>query len=514
MTLTNPTPKLAELRDELDQLATQNTSGRRARRAATTDPAPEGSTPSGNGVLADPVHEPNGYSPQRRKWLSRIGFYVPTAHGAPSTTRQSELLNTGMLSAPTSVEGVLIGDDTLTLTMVAWDPVTAYYLGLVDSPNVVVLGDVGSGKSSLLKTCYLLRPMILKDIRFVVIDKKPNGTAAPGADGVEALVGEYHQVAEAADVTPIRFEIGGGGSCINILDPDLLPDDAKGVGTLGILTRACELLEGGQPLTALQRKALRDTLRRVRTAHAAAGTVPVLQDLIDALYQGDVPTGTRLRPNASDALYMASVHVAAVLEQLVEEMPGLFDGPTSEDVRFDDKLTVFDINALPEEGAALNIVVMLINVWVLGSLRQLRRQGKEIVTYFLVDEGWYLVGGPMGKVIRSNAKLSRGLGLVNIVGLHHISDIPADDPAIAFVKEAGTMHLYRQARSDDAEMVERIANLQPGAASLLQTLSKGEHLLKAGLKPEIRVRHLRSRVETTLTNTDGGLTGGRERKAA
>jgi hypothetical protein len=70
-------------------------------------------------------------------------------------------------------------------------------------------------------------------------------------------------------------------------------------------------------------------------------------------------------------------------------------------------------------------------------------------TNFIAEEGWHLLGGPGGKVIRSKSKLSRGLGVSIVSALHHISDVPAGSEAIAMIKEAQTLHLFRQEHDDD-----------------------------------------------------------------
>ena len=92
-----------------------------------------------------------------------------------TTTRQAEVLNTAVIAPPTDDRGLLIGADTLSHAPVAHDPFTAYARGLITSPSCTVVGNVGSGKSSLLMTCYVLRPLILRGRRVVILDKKPRG---------------------------------------------------------------------------------------------------------------------------------------------------------------------------------------------------------------------------------------------------------------------------------------------------------------------------------------------------
>lgn len=84
--------------------------------------------------------------------------------------------------------------------MIAHDPVTAYNASsrLVSSPNVVVIGDVGSGKSSLTKTVYVIRPLLLNKRRAVVFDKKDRGGE-----------GEYGELARAYGREPIKFAVDG-----------------------------------------------------------------------------------------------------------------------------------------------------------------------------------------------------------------------------------------------------------------------------------------------------------------
>ncbi len=85
--------------------------------------------------------------------------------------------------------------------------------------------------------------------------------------------------------------------------------------------------------------------------------------------------------------------------------------------------------------------------------------------------------------------------------------MPADDPAIAFIKEAGTLHLFRQSKRDDAEMVATLAGLKPSAVEQLMPLPAGQYFTKVGLQADTRVRHVRSSVEARITYTWQGLMG-------
>lgn len=170
-------------------------------------------------------------------------------------------------------------------------------------------------------------------------------------------------------------------------------------------------------------------------------------------------------------------------------------------MRLNPKLTTFDISALSEDGPAVSMVMLAANAWLMGTLT--RQPG--IRTNFLVEEGWHLLMGPGGRIIQSKSKLSRGLGLSLIAAIHHISDVPADSPATAMIKEAQTVHILRQENDDDVADCVKYFNLEASNAAGLKVLGQGEHLLKVGGHREIHVEHVRTELEKELTNTDSAL---------
>ncbi len=442
------------------------------------------------GVMELPA--PQGYVVRRSARRARRGGYAPLTPPALTSTRQAEILNTALVAAPTDAHGIINGKDMLSNTPVAHDPFTAYEEGTITSPNVTVLGVIGAGKSSLIKTVYVLRPLILRHRRAVVMDKKDRGGE-----------GEYCELARELGSEPFRMVIdedGEKGTTLNLLDPAILAGGGR-AGQYRLLRSMAELSNDGLALEKWEKKALRAAHKATLRAAEHDGQVPVLEDLLRQLGRMH-PDFDEYSMKARERIHQAGLGVHQLLEAMVaDELCGLFDGPTSREVRLADKLTVFDVSQLPDDGPAVSMVMTVANVWLLGTLRNQR----GLRTNFIAEEGWNLVGGPGGRVFQSNAKLSRGLGLSNIAAIHHVADIPEDDPAIAMLKEAQTVHLYRQDRAEDIDAITKMYTLDPGSAGTLPNLGNGHHLLKIGNRREIHVEHVRSQLERGLTNTDAAM---------
>ena len=122
-------------------------------------------------------------------------------------------------------------------------PGSLYGEGVLDDPNVIVLGKLGQGKSALVKT--LLWRMLLFGRRAFVLDVKR----------------EYGPLCEAVGVQPISL-VPGGGVRLNPLASR--PEEHAQLELL----RAVAITALGGPLTQVEAGALREALRAVRAGGA------------------------------------------------------------------------------------------------------------------------------------------------------------------------------------------------------------------------------------------------------
>lgn len=440
---------------------------------------------------------------RRTGWLDRAGWYESREAGARSTTRQAEALNLALSSPPTTHRGLILGTDRLSGQLVCHDPFIAYDDKLVSAPNVAVVGDVGKGKSSLLKTWGTLRQLLLAGRRVVVLDKK-----------TQAGHGEYTPLARAVGAPSIRFTTDGTGSRLNVLDPVIaLGEPGRQPGGAGRPTGQMMLLRAvlaealGRGVTEREGKALRIALLAATKDAQERSRVPVIGDVVHHLIHPaseaadsiGVPPG-ELREWGFDPAF--------ALERMIEEdLAGLVDEETSADVQLDHPsgLVHFDISSLPVEGPALRIVMTVINTWQTNMLAQRSQQLMQTVN--VVEEGWHVAQGALGRVFQRNTKLARGLGLATLAGFHHVSDLPAGSAARSLLQEAETVFIFGQSLRSDALACAELYDLPAGTEETIMGLGRGTFLAKIGSEAPLLVQHIRSPAEVRLTETDAALTG-------
>lgn len=398
--------------------------------------------------------------------------------------------------------GVLIGRD-LSGGAFVHDPFELYRRQIVTNPNMVVFGQIGRGKSALVKT-YLWRQAVFGR-RAWVIDPK----------------GEYGPLADHWGVVPVALR-PGGSLRLNPLDapsdgsPAVVGADAGRLHEEAVRRRAellCALTEAGlsRRLLPSERVAVELAVQSVSNRR----TVPLLPDVVVAML---APTPAAAAAVGTDPATLAADGREAALElrRLVAgDLRGMFDGPTSPGIDLDGPLVVLDLSPL-YQSPALGVVMACATAWLHtrlagaagGTVAGPRGGGVLIV----VDEAWAILSNlGVARWLQSSWKLARAWGAANIAVLHRVSDLAASAPAGSehrqlaegLLADSETRVVYGQAPGEVAE-ARRLLGLSATEAELVPHLGRGVALWRVGERSFV-VRHLLAPAEADLVGTDRSM---------
>jgi type IV secretory pathway VirB4 component len=379
--------------------------------------------------------------------------------------------------------GPYIGRDLLGAAF-CYDPWELYRRGVLTNPNMVVIGQIGRGKSGFVKT-YLWRQQAFGRQAWVVDPK-----------------GEYGPLAQACGSVPLRIAPGGAVR-LNPLDtgaggptgePSLVRRHA---GLLGSLAEASL----GRSLSPRERTAAE---LAIRTAHAQPGllTIPaVAAALLEPSAQVAAEVRTTVRELADDGR-----DIALELRRLIAgDLAGMFDGPTSPGISLAGPMVVLDLSAV-YASAALGILMTCATAWLQAALVSADPAARRIV---VVDEAWAILSNlAMARWLQASFKLSRAYGVANIAVLHRLSDLRAAGAdgseqqrlAEGLLSDSETRVIYGQPASEVAGATD-LLGLTGTEAELLPQLPRGVALWKLGLRSFL-VAHRVSRLEAALIDTD------------
>jgi type IV secretory pathway VirB4 component len=383
--------------------------------------------------------------------------------------------------------GVYIGRDLYGASF-AYDPFTLYERRALTNPNMLVIGEVGSGKSALVKT-YLLRQGIFGRVPWVSDPK-----------------GEYGDVARALGTSPIRLAPGGAvrvNPIADRADPDaqLALLQAIGAATLG------------RSLDPEERGGLSEALRVLDTVRDEEPTLP---RVVHLLLHPVSEMADRLA-TTPERFAAAVRNVALALQRLCDgELRGMFDAPTSSGLALDGPAVVLDLSAF-YDSSALGIVMTCAAAWqraaIAAAHARTDHDGAASVKFINVfDEAWRaisLLG--VGEWLQDSFKKSRAYGVQNIVVMHRLSDLQAAGDAgsreVALAEgllhDAQTRVVYRQTR-DEVPRTEQVLGLSRLEAELVPDLAPGVALWRVGGRSFL-VQHRLSDIEAPWVDTDGRM---------
>jgi type IV secretory pathway VirB4 component len=370
--------------------------------------------------------------------------------------------------------GPLIGLDELGGGGVfCFDPFELYRLRLLGSPNMAVLGQLGKGKSAMVKA-YLARQACFGR-RLYAMDPK----------------GEYRGLADRVGLATLSPRPGGPHR-LNPLDPG-----PGGAEEQGDLDRRRRELVGALAAAGLDRALEAEERAAVGAAVASLGAKPVLADVVtrmlepsDSMAEALSTTTARLKDGARPA-------ALELLRLLEGDLAGMFDGPTTVRLDADGPGLVVDLSAC-WQSAALAPAMICAGSWLSEAIAARAGPPRLLV----LDEAWAALRlVSTTRWLQGVSKLARAYGVSLITVIHRPSDLSsqADEgsessrQAQGLLSDAETRVIFAQSPAE-ADLAQRLFGLSATEAQLISRLAPHRALWRVG--PHAAV------VEVVLTEAD------------
>ncbi|WP_181788594.1 VirB4 family type IV secretion system protein [Streptomyces phytophilus] len=400
-----------------------------------------------------------------------------------------------------SADGIYIGTDVHAAASFTFDPFELY--GKVEgftNPNLMLAGVIGQGKSALAKS-IALRSLAFGYRVYIPCDPK----------------GEWTPVAAALGGRTVALGPGLPGR-LNPLDAAARPDGVGETDWAGEIRKRRLLLLGslartvlGRDLMPMEHTALDIALDRTITHAAGTRRPPLLGDIAAALNNPRVLHEAVEAGTVSGHLAEAARDLAHAMRRLVHgDLAGMFDAPST--VSFDPNAPMLTIDLSRLGGAgddtALVLAMTCASAWMEAALAD-PRGGRRWIIY---DEGWRLMRH-VGLLQRMQAqwKLSRGLGIANMLIIHRLSDLlTAGDTgshsralAEGLLADCSTRIIYRQ-EADQLHTAAALLGMTSVETDAVSHLGRGRGLWKVADRSFI-VQHLLHPHELTLFDTDARM---------
>ena len=393
-------------------------------------------------------------------------------------------------------EGVLIGQDAWSGAGFVYDPWVLYRSGVLTNPNCLLAGVVGRGKSTLAKA-IATRSIAFGRKCYVPGDPKGEWSIVARSVGGQAIeLGQSSARLNPLDEGPRTAFVTNPDGTQTSLSDDAWADMVR--------QRRRELLRSiteaalGRSMTPVESTALLAALdEAVRT-----NSVPTLPQVVTAIFDppGDVIGSSRAQ------LLEDGREVGHALSRLVGgDLGGLFDGPST--VRFDPSLPMvsLDLSRIQGSDAKIGLVMACASSWMEAALAD-PSGGQRWVVY---DEAWRVLKQPaLLARMQSQFKLSRALGIANLMVIHRLSDLDsvgeansqARNLALGLLADCSTKILYAQESGED-QRTGAALGLSSTEIDQLSGLTRGEGLWRIGERSFV-VRHICTPGELALFDTN------------
>jgi hypothetical protein len=414
-----------------------------------------------------------------------------------ATTHPLMALNPFNVDGGLGVPGVYVGRDALAGGNFEFDPWELMRAQYVSGPNMLIIGQIGYAKSSLVKT-WLNR-------RSLYVDH-----AAVGDDGTSKIArvrirlidpkGEYDPLAAWWGIEPVRF-CSGGSLRLNPLDPAMAAEDQ--LSLLSTIAAVC-LKRDLRPAedAGLQQAHAEAALKAQNRGQPA--TIPlVIGELFDPSAAVAEALGAQAERVAEDNRDLA----LALMRLTTGDLRGMFDEPTSKALNLHGQRLIFNLRGVKD--AARPILMACMAAFLQAEWAQPGRVDKDIV---VLEEAWAAFHHlAIARWFRELEKLARQLRVMTLFVTHRLSDLTAagDDGsekvklAQGMLEDTELRVIYRQTPKE-VERSSELLGLSNVERELLPNLVKGEALWKIGARSFL-VQHRLTPREKRLVFTDEAL---------
>ena len=415
--------------------------------------------------------------------------YQP-AHRA--TTAHSQALYPFQTSGGLGGNGCYIGQEVLGGSF-CYDSWELYRTGKLTNPNMVVAGQIGRGKSALVKTMVMRETVFGR--RAVIIDPK----------------GEFGPLADATRGTYIQLHPGSGVG-INPLDPGPYADELDPVELgarqdemlLAIVSTA--LNQGAEARSAGPAEV---SALGVAREHATRGDgVATLNDVVNLLLAPTEEMAAEVGASVEEFRQDAK-DVGHVLRSLVRgHLRGMFDGQTTVKIDWESPVVVIDLSKMTDNPDAVGVVMAALIGW----LHPILARTDDVQRRLVLDEAWYLLSNlALARWLRAMFKFSRQYGLSNTIVVHRMSDLEAAGGegseatriAQGLLSDTETRVVYAQAAGEVADAA-RLLGLNRTETGQLSSLPKGTALWNIGGSGFL-VEHVIGGKEWEVIDTDQAM---------
>ncbi|MFF4767430.1 ATP-binding protein [Streptomyces sp. NPDC001255] len=460
----------------------------RARATATTDTTSPAASPHHDEA---PLYPPQGRPGPASARASRLKLPPHRMTTAVAAGIYPFLAEGGL-----SAQGLYIGQDIHAQSSFVFDPFELYGLGDFTNANVLLAGVIGQGKSALAKSLALRSAAFGYGI-YVPSDPK----------------GEWSVVAKALGGKTVALGPGLPGR-LNPLDTPARPSGVADSDWAGEVRKRRLLLLAslartvlGRDLRPAEHTALDVALDTAVTE--AAGRSPLLGDITAVLHSPQALDRAAGTPEGQ--LSTAARDLAHALRRLVRgDLANLFDAPSTVAVDPTSPILTIDLSRLGDTGddTALVLAMTCTSAWMEAALADPSGPRRWII----YDEAWRLMRHPaLLHRMQAQWKLSRGLGIANLLVIHRLTDLLAagdagsSGRAVAegLLADCGTRVLYRQ-EADQLADAARLLGLTTVEAGAVAHLNRGRGLWKVADRSFVVQHHLHP-TERALYDTDSRM---------